>query len=267
MRALVAAHHGLGDLRLQGQHALQLLRGDVVALVVDDDVLLAVGDDDPATLVDVADVAGAQPVVRQRCLCRFRVFPVTLHDQLAAHEDFPVLGDLDLDPHQRRADGVQGDSRAGVVAGGDRRGLRLAIALQHDEAHGLEEAADFRVERRAAGNERLHPATEARLDLGPERGVEQQAYGHVLERTFAGNLPLAQPDRPFKEELRHGTLLLDVLDDLFAQDLEQARDHDHEGGLRFLQVAGKLVEPFGKPDVCAEANRQVEARSVFQRVA
>jgi hypothetical protein len=87
---LVAADHRLGDLALQRQHALELLRGDVVALVVDDDVLLAVGDHDPAALVEVADVAGVQPAVDHGLRGLLVVAPVAEHDQLAAHEDLAV---------------------------------------------------------------------------------------------------------------------------------------------------------------------------------
>src|SRR3546814_7989504 len=59
--SLVADHHRLDDLGLERQHALHLLRSDIVALVVDDEVLLAVGDNDAAHLVEVADVTGLQP--------------------------------------------------------------------------------------------------------------------------------------------------------------------------------------------------------------
>ncbi len=58
MRLAITEDHRLRDFRLDGQHALDPLRRDIVALVVDDQVLLAVGDDDPALVVEVADVAG-----------------------------------------------------------------------------------------------------------------------------------------------------------------------------------------------------------------
>ena len=63
VRAAVAIDHRLGDFGLQRQHPLDPLRRDIVALVVDDQILLAVGDDDPALVVEMADVAGRQPAV------------------------------------------------------------------------------------------------------------------------------------------------------------------------------------------------------------
>src|SRR3546814_4456321 len=53
MRPPVAMHHRLENLRLQGEHSLHPLRRDIVALVVDDNVLLAVGDDQPPAIVEV----------------------------------------------------------------------------------------------------------------------------------------------------------------------------------------------------------------------
>src|SRR3546814_2780344 len=55
--------HRLQDFGLERQHAFDALRRDIVALVVDDDVLLAVGDDQPALAVDMADIAGMKPAV------------------------------------------------------------------------------------------------------------------------------------------------------------------------------------------------------------
>jgi hypothetical protein len=47
----------------------------------------------------------------------------------------------------------------------------------------------------------------------------------------------------------------------------QARDHDHEGGPRLDEIGGELVEPLGKPDLGAEADRQHHAGRVLERVA
>src|SRR3546814_13264548 len=96
MRAPVAVDEGLPDLRLDGQHALDALRCDVVAAGIDDDVLLPVGNADVALRVDLADVAGVQPAVDDRARRRLRIVPVALHDQLAAYQDFAILGDAHL---------------------------------------------------------------------------------------------------------------------------------------------------------------------------
>src|SRR3546814_12693138 len=61
VRALVAIDHRLENFGLERQHPLDPLRRDIVAFVVDDQVLLAIGDDDAALSVDMADIAGMQP--------------------------------------------------------------------------------------------------------------------------------------------------------------------------------------------------------------
>ena len=57
----VAVDHCLRNLGLERQHPLYPLGRDIVALVVDDEVLLAVGDDDPPRVVEMPDVAGRKP--------------------------------------------------------------------------------------------------------------------------------------------------------------------------------------------------------------
>ena len=59
----VASHHGLADLRLERQIALDARRRDHVAARGLDEILLAVGDADIAVGIDLADIAGVQPAV------------------------------------------------------------------------------------------------------------------------------------------------------------------------------------------------------------
>jgi hypothetical protein len=56
---------GLGDGGVLVQHLLDLARVDVVA-AADDEVLLAVDDEQVAVLVGVAEVAGVEPAVLER---------------------------------------------------------------------------------------------------------------------------------------------------------------------------------------------------------
>ena len=161
---LVTIDHRLGDLVLQGQHAFDALRSDIVALVVDDDVLLAVGDDEMAVLVEMADVAGVEPAVLQHAMAFGVVHPIAVHHQFAAYQYLAVAGDPDLDTIERRANSVHLEPRARAVAADHRPGLGLAIALQDGDADGGEENADFGVERRAAGHHALQPAAEFGAD-------------------------------------------------------------------------------------------------------
>ena len=164
MRPAVAIDHRLGDLGLEREQAFDPLRRDILALVVDDDVLLAVGDHQPAGIVDPADVAGAQPAVGQGHRAVLGALPIAVHDILAAHEDFAVRGDAQLGIGERRPDGGDRDPGPRPVARDHRPGLGLAIALQYGHPHELEEAADLGRQRRAARHHRLQRAAEALAD-------------------------------------------------------------------------------------------------------
>ena len=61
--APVADEHRRADVRGALQQRLERLRRDVLAVGVDDDVFLAVGDLEEAVRVDLADVAGVEPAV------------------------------------------------------------------------------------------------------------------------------------------------------------------------------------------------------------
>ena len=195
MRPAVAVDHRLGDLRLQRQQALDARRRHHVAARILDEVLLAVGDLDVAVGIDQADVAGVQPaVLDRRGGCRL-VVPVAGHHQLAAHQDLAVLGDADLDVGERRADRVELGA-VGAVARDDRRRLGLAVALQQAHAERREEHGDLVVERRAAGDERLEPAAEARrapssapAGRGACRAAGRRSSSTAAPRSACGRAP------------------------------------------------------------------------------
>ena len=105
----LVAHADDGDLAHLRQfvdHALDLGGGDVLA-AGDDHVLLAVGEIEKAVLVEIADVAAAEPVAEEGGGGLFRIIPVALRDLWPAQADFAVLAgrqavagivaDLDLD--------------------------------------------------------------------------------------------------------------------------------------------------------------------------
>src|SRR3546814_18335035 len=77
----------------------------------------------------------------------------------------PIRGDADLHPAQRRAHGVELDL-VGTVAAHHRGRFGLAVALEQAQAERGEEEPDLDVERRAAGYQRLDPATEPLAPLG-----------------------------------------------------------------------------------------------------
>ena len=176
-----ADHRRFADLRVLVEHLLDLARVDVVA-AADDQVLLAVDDVEVAVLVDAGHVAAVEPAAAHRLRGRVGALPVALHDVVAADHDLADLAlgdrvvvlvdDLHLDPLDRGADRARLALAVGVVGAGDRRGLREAVALEHDRPEGLLEAAqDLDRHRGAAG------------DADAQRGgVEALALGVVQQR-------------------------------------------------------------------------------------
>src|SRR5207249_6977748 len=61
VRLAVAVHHDLADERIGLQEILDVLRRDVHAAGGDDEVLLSVGDEEEAVLVESPDVAAVEP--------------------------------------------------------------------------------------------------------------------------------------------------------------------------------------------------------------
>src|SRR5699024_6339918 len=93
------ADHRVFDHAVQAGQRLLDLRGVHVEAAVDVHVLESVGDAQVAALIDLADVAGAEPAVVGEGFRRvLRVVQVALHDHLAAGEDLAVLADPDLHP-------------------------------------------------------------------------------------------------------------------------------------------------------------------------
>ena len=141
------------------------MRRDVIALVVDDQVLFAIGNGDTSAIIDVADVARVQPTVLYDPVGLRLVPPIALHHQRTAHKDLAIFGNLDLSILQRRANGIHLDARLRPVAADDGARLGLPVPLQQSDAQGLEKHANVGVERRTARYHGLHPAAKAPLNF------------------------------------------------------------------------------------------------------
>src|SRR5439155_23950741 len=90
----------LVDVRVAVEDLFDLARVDGVA-AANDDVLLAVDEEQVAILVEVADVAGPEPTVVRHCLARRAlVVEVAAHDAVTTNEDLP---DRPADDAQLRA--------------------------------------------------------------------------------------------------------------------------------------------------------------------
>src|SRR5207245_1067518 len=114
-----------------------------------DQVLLPVGDPQEAVAVELADVTRPQPaVVAERLARRLLVAPVAGEDVVAVEQDLAVLGDADVAARQRDADRPEAEAAEAVDRG--RGALRQAVALEDDDAEGVEELEDLACERGAA---------------------------------------------------------------------------------------------------------------------
>ena len=118
---------------------LDLARVHVVA-AADDQVLLAIDDEEVPVLVGLGDVAGLEPPLAvDRLGRRVRSVPVALHHVVSADHDLAdlagrhvvavVIDDLHLDALDRRTDRTRLALVVGMVEGRHRRGLAQPVAL------------------------------------------------------------------------------------------------------------------------------------------
>ena len=125
---------------------------DVFAARGHDQLLLPAGHPQVAFVVEVTDVARAQPAVGgQRLGCRAVVVPVTDEPVVPGEEDLPVLGDPHGHARQRLADGSDLVA-AGAVHRGGGGGLGEAVSLDDGDPGAAEEMAEPVSERRTAGH-------------------------------------------------------------------------------------------------------------------
>ena len=123
------------------------------------------------SVVDLGDVAGAEPAVRAEHLSgRLGVLEVALEDRLAADQQLPVLRQLDLDARQRPADRAEAVGLVRVRRSGG-RALGQPVALDQEDVDRVEELGDLGRERRAAGDRQPQPAAEPLLDLRVDEPV------------------------------------------------------------------------------------------------
>ena len=265
--ALVPAHHRLPDFGLQGQHSLDLLGRDIVALVIDDHVFLAVGNLDPAFIVDVADIPCMQPAILDRATGFGIILPVPLHHQFAAAEDLPVFGNLYLHAAHWRADCVHRNTRSGTIATDYRAAFGLAVTLQHGQPHRIEENSDFGIERRAARYHCFHTPTETLADFGAQGALQNEIHRPVEQ--FAVTIGLALPDlqRAVHHVVGRAALLGHLLHNARTEHFEQAGHDHHDGWLSFFNIAGELLQPFRIINLRADADGQKLAARMFVSMA
>ena len=171
-RLPVADDEDLPDERVRAQPVFEHGGSHVLAAGRDDDLLGAAGDAEEPVVVELADVAGAEPAVGHRLGGGVRVVPVAREHDRAADEDLAVVRDADGlagdgppdRPDPLRGQGVHRD-RGG--------GLGEAVALEHRYADPAEEVAEV---LRSAARCRTPPPA-------PARPAPPAAAGRPARRT------------------------------------------------------------------------------------
>jgi len=159
------------------EHALDHLRGHVLASGGDDDILFPVGDAQVPVLVDFADVAGMEPpVLRQDLFGVSGPVVIPLHHLRPPDQHLAIIRDFALGPRERRparAELYRLDMPEGVEVG-NRRRLCQAVAQVYLDAHGLEEFPDAVCQRRAPDAHDNHPVeSQCRPQLGKYYFISQ----------------------------------------------------------------------------------------------
>ena len=159
---------GLAHLRQFVDHTFDFGGGDVLA-AGDDHVLLAVGQIQEAVRIEIADVAGAEPVAEEGRRRLGRILPVALRDLRSAQADFAVLAGP--------------EPIAGIVADFDL-----------DMGDGAAGRADF-LDLAAGLHERVAAAA-----FGEAIGVDVARFAEVFGERADARLRrlLAAADRPFQ---------------------------------------------------------------------
>ena len=159
----LADQHHLLERGVVEQRRLGLLGRELLPVGEHDDVLAAAADVQ-STLLDLDQVAGAEPAVgREHLRGGLGIAPVALHHRGASHLQLALRGQAPLEP-------IQGGAyRRGIVVvlavgGDDRRGLGHAVALDDRQAQPDEGARDPQFQLRAAGRRQPQPPAQALQD-------------------------------------------------------------------------------------------------------
>ena len=243
-RAVVAHHEHLRDERVRPDLVLQQGRDHVLAAGRDDDFLLAPGDGQEALLVELADVAGAEPAVVVEGLGgQVIALVVAAHDAHALGEDLAVVGDPDGVAGNRGADGADLDQFGRVHRDGG-RGLGQPVAFQDLHADALEEVAQPFAERAAAGDGVGHVAAHGGAELAVDELVEQGVLELEAEAHLAGLPGPGVVDGGVRGAVEDGALaaVLGLGQGRVVDLFEDARHGEDEGRLVALQVRQEVLD-------------------------
>src|SRR5439155_23919477 len=129
-------------------------------------------------------------------------------DVRAARQDLAVVGDLELDPRQRLPDRAELEA-PGPVEGQRRARLGEPVALEQQDAGGVEELGDVAREWGPARHRPLEPSAERRVELREDElvghlALELEAPGHRLAALLMTAHVTSDRDRPVEDILLRG---------------------------------------------------------------
>ena len=242
-RLVVADHHALADQRVGPQPVLQHSGGDILATGRDDQLLLPAGDREVALVVQLADVAGAEPAVTaDRLRGGGLVVPVAAEHHVAPEQHLAVVGDPDRDPGYGLADRADLEVlRQPHGAGG--RGLGQAVALVDRDADAAEEVTQPGAQRGTAEDRGGAAAAERGAQLAVHQPVEQGVLEPQGKPGTAGVLRLApcHRGRLGNREDPALALLACLLHGAVVDLLEHPWHREHQGRPEFGQVGQQFL--------------------------
>src|SRR6266567_3748084 len=144
----------------------QLVRVNVLAVSVDDDLFRSPDEIEIAVFVQTPEVAGVEPAIDKRAAGRVRVFVVTEHDVWPTSNHFTntacvSVGDSHLDARQGFPDASCQHPIRRSRDGQHRRCFSQAVALEDREAETLKIFLNVFAEGRAAADEIANTAAQA----------------------------------------------------------------------------------------------------------
>src|SRR6266850_2398961 len=265
--AFIADDHGVKNIRTGFESVFDGLRSDEFARGGFQQVFLAIGDVEIVVLVQVADVAGAEPAVFAEHFggC-FRFLVVALHDARTFDENLAVFRDANLDV----GDGLAGtaDAIVRVVTRNNWRSFRQAIALIDGDADGPKEFGERFGKRRAAGRDDAQAAAGAETNFLVDQRICKLPLD--LQDSAGGNSSGAPRDRllrdfhrPIKKPSLDARVPGTLLDETRVNFFEEARDGSGNGGSNLEKGLGDRIHGFDVGESGALEDVDVVERSAI----
>ena len=199
--------------------------------------------DQVAVVIQLADVAGAEPAVRRKNFARlFGLAVIALHHARPFHQYFPVFRDAQL--HMRNRPPHRSHFiRPGQIRRHNRRSLRQPISLIHRQIHRPEKFRKLPRERRSARTERANAPADSFANLRVDQSVRDlpphfTAGGHFLAVRAPRRRFRRHVQRPIENLPLQPGFAMPLLDNVRIHLLEKSRHRGRNRGMHFQQRLG-----------------------------